>query len=212
MKVIEYKKNYKKLLLLRYTSIYRKIVYENKYILLRKFIAFKKILKSFIFINSIGIKMDQEPYGESINWISLTPTRSFDVIHIDYGTDVTRSVNGYRSYLIAVDIFTKNPIVYPVRRSDSSVMVEFLEEIFAMFQVPRVIISDSNIRFRSQAYVDMVERHNILAVRKNCNFHVPNMAEGIIGQVRRTIVALARSNITWDENLQNIVNSALSNR
>ena len=156
--------------------------------------------------------MDTEPsdtYGESSSRISLTPTRRFDVIHIDYGANVSRSTNGNNSYLVAIDVYTKNTIVYPVRESSTDSMIGFLEEIFVMYGIPRIIISDNNIRFSAQAYVELVQRHNIIAIRTNTNFNIGNLAERTIRQIRHMITALSRNNLSWDENLQNLVNRAL---
>ena len=158
--------------------------------------------------------METEPlgtYGQSSDWISLTPTRRFEIIHIDYGTNISRSTNGNTSYLIAIDVMTKNPIVHPVNQLNNDTIVNFLEEIFAMFGIPRIIISDSSMPFRSQAYSDLLQRHSVLAIRTNCNYPLDNIAERIIGQIRRLIRALSRDNLSWDENLQSLINSALAN-
>ena len=160
-------------------------------------------------MSSQDLDMPSQSNGERSDRVCLDPTGRFDVIHIDYATNLTRSLSGNSSYLIAVDLFTKNTIVYPIREPNTETMVNFLEEIFARFDVPRIIVSDSSIQFHSQPYNDLMQRHNIIAVRNNCNFHVVNSAERIIRQIRHMITALARNSVSWDENLQNLVNRAL---
>ena len=160
-------------------------------------------------MSSQGSDQLSQTNGERSDRVCLDPTCRFDVIHIDYGANLTRSLNGNSSYLIAVDVFTGNAIVYPIREPNSETMINFLEEIFARFDVPRIIVSDSSMQFHAQPYNDFMRRHNIIAVRNNCNFHVINSAERIIRQIRHMITALARNSVSWDENLQNLVNRAL---
>ena len=143
---------------------------------------------------------------------TIIPTRRFEIIYIDYVANLLRTINGNTSFLLAIDLFSGNPIIFPVRQLDFGAIVNFLEEIFVMFDVPRMIISDRSIHFNSQRYFDYLQRYNIEAMTNIGGYYNDNLAERRIRQVRQTILSLSRNNEEWDQNIQNLINRALSSQ
>ena len=142
----------------------------------------------------------------------IMPTRRLQIIAIDYGTNLVSSQRGNRSYLVAVDLFSKNPIVYPVREVNSQTIINFLEEIFTMFSVPEKILSDSGKYFQSVDFSNFLARWNVSPI--TIPFHHPqiNKAEKLIGDIKRVIRSISNENqISWDENIQNSINRIFQN-
>ncbi|XP_062538518.1 uncharacterized protein K02A2.6-like [Armigeres subalbatus] len=60
-------------------------------------------------------------------------------------------INGLH-FLIVVDAFTKWPEIRIVRSPTTSAVTEFLDELFARFGVPNVIVSDNGTQFTSEQF------------------------------------------------------------
>ena len=83
--------------------------------------------------------------------IKIQPWPKTDVpwsrLHIDYAGPINGSY-----YLVVVDSFTKWPEVFKCRRPTSTTTINFLNELFARFGVPRKIVSDNGTQFTGSEF------------------------------------------------------------
>ena len=134
------------------------------------------------------------------------PRRKFEVICVDFGTDLIRSRKGNTSFFVAVDLLTKYPLVYPSKRADSDTMCDFLEAVFLMFGVPRVIISDNGKQFVSKNYQELLQKWKIKSETTPYYHPQSNPAERVIRVIKTSIRAFSsKSHHEWDEHLHEYI-------
>ncbi|XP_062535302.1 uncharacterized protein K02A2.6-like [Armigeres subalbatus] len=76
-------------------------------------------------------------------------------IHIDFAGPI----NGL--HFLIVDAFTKWPEIRIVRSPTTSAVTEFLDELFARFGVPNVIVSDNGTQFTSEQFAVLCRKNGI---------------------------------------------------
>ncbi|XP_062538064.1 uncharacterized protein K02A2.6-like [Armigeres subalbatus] len=88
---------------------------------------------------------------------SWPPAQSpWERIHID----IPGPINGLH-FLIVVNAFTKWPEIRIVRSPITSAVTEFLDEVFARFGVPNVIVSDNGTQFTSEQFAVLCRKNGI---------------------------------------------------
>ncbi|XP_021991618.1 uncharacterized protein LOC110888399 [Helianthus annuus] len=72
------------------------------------------------------------------------------------------SSNGFLYILVAVDYVSKWIEAFPIRTNDQSVVCKFVQSnIFARFDIPRVIISDGGSHFKNFNFGKLLKRYNV---------------------------------------------------
>jgi hypothetical protein len=149
-----------------------------------------KMIKSPNFINKLPLR----PHS--------LPRRKFSVVAIDFATDLPRSKEGYTGFLVMVDLLTKYPWAFPMRRAEAGNMVKILKQKFLEFGVPSVVISDNGKQFVSKTYREFLEEWGIRS--QTTPFYHPqaNPAERIIRVIKTAIRGFVGENQkSWDEHL-----------
>ncbi|XP_062538134.1 uncharacterized protein K02A2.6-like [Armigeres subalbatus] len=103
-------------------------------------------------------------------------------IHIDFAGPI----NGLY-FLIVVDAFTKWPEIRIVRSPTTSAVTEFLDELFARFGVPNVIVTDNGTQFSSEQFAVLCRKNGIQHFRTSPYHPQSN------GQSERFVDTLKRS-------------------
>lgn len=101
---------------------------------------------------------------------SLTPpmgshivaSRPWEHISVDFIGPLVRSSEGYRHILVVVDKLTKFVLVFPVRDASSSILIKtFSQNIFPIFGVPRVLLSDNGPAFVASTFAEFLKELGI---------------------------------------------------
>lgn len=78
----------------------------------------------------------------------------WEVISLDLIGPLPRSTKGYQHILVVVDLFSKFSLCFPLRKATAAKVIEHLENnVFLLFGVPKKIISDNGVQFRSKNIV-----------------------------------------------------------
>jgi transposase InsO family protein len=130
------------------------------------------------------------------------PTRKFDVLCIDFATELPRSKRGNTCFFVGVDLLTKYPIGYASRQADGKTMIQFMAEKFMEFGVPKMVISDNGKQFVSKEFKHFLETWKV--THKTTPYYHPqaNPAERVVKSIKGAIRAFAMDrHTTWDEHL-----------
>jgi transposase InsO family protein len=130
------------------------------------------------------------------------PHRKFQVISIDFATELVRSKLQNKCFFVAVDMLSKYPWGYAARKADTGTMIKFLEQKFLEFGVPETIISDNGSQFTSKEYQQFLKRWKITAQLNPVYHPESNPAERIVQQIKRSIRSFTDDNQQyWDVNM-----------
>ena len=130
------------------------------------------------------------------------PMRKFDVLCLDFATELPRSKKGNTCFFVGVDLLTKYPIGYASRQADGKTMIQFLSEKFMELGVPHTIISDNGKQFVSKEFQNFLTSWKV--AHKTTPFYHPqaNPAERVVKSMKDAIRAFAMDNhALWDEHL-----------
>lgn len=116
----------------------------------------------------------------------IPPSRPWERIHIDFA-EFKKAI-----LFVVVDAYSKWPEVHvvPVQTSTSAITV--LQDLFARYGVPRVLVSDNGTQFTSAEFHRFIQRHNIMH-KTSAPFHpaTNGQAERYVGTVKSALRALA---------------------
>lgn len=89
-------------------------------------------------------------------------SRPWEVISTDIIGPLPRSTKNYNFILVVLDIFSKYVRCFPLRKATASNIVKHLEnDIFLIYGVPRSIISDNGVQYRSREYKKLLESYKV---------------------------------------------------
>ncbi|XP_062709595.1 uncharacterized protein K02A2.6-like [Aedes albopictus] len=120
------------------------------------------------------------PQAEPHPWQSAEGP--WERIHVDYAGPT----NGF-SYLVVVDSFSKWPEIFLTKSTTASTTIGFLQEAFARFGIPKVIVSDNGTQFTGYEFRSFCENLGIIHLR-TAPFHPQSN-----GQAERFVDTLKRS-------------------
>jgi hypothetical protein len=106
----------------------------------------------------------------------------FHTVHIDHVGPFVKSRQGNIEILVAVDIFTKFVLLYPVKTTRAKQKVKVLKDLTKNFGVPHRIISDGAKSFVGKVFTDFCQKRKI---RHYVNAPSLPRANGGNGQVER---------------------------
>lgn len=110
------------------------------------------------------------------------PSKPWERLHIDYAGPV----NG-KYFLVAIDALSKWPEIFITTSMTATVTIEKLEEAFARFGIPDVIVSDNGTQFTSDQFKLFCSSNGIEHIRTS-PFHPQSN-----GQAERFVDTLKRS-------------------
>lgn len=128
----------------------------------------------------------------------------FHTVHMDHLGPFIKSKRGNTYILGVIDGFSKFIFIRPVKNTKSKTTIKVLEEIFATFGYPKIIISDQGTSFTSNEFKNFAKS---IGVKHVYNAVSTPRANGQIERYNRTILnSLAAMNHgldekDWDTNL-----------
>lgn len=106
-------------------------------------------------------KPDQKSPAGTMGGHSLID-KPWEVICTDIVGPLPKSKKGNQFILVVSDCFSKFPLFFPMRRATAATVVRHLEnDVFLMFGVPKVIISDNGVQFRSREYTNLLKEYSV---------------------------------------------------
>jgi hypothetical protein len=145
------------------------------------------------------------PMGAQIKSI-----RPFQRLYVDFLGPYPRSRTGNIGVFIVLDHFSKFPFLHTVKNFSTNSIVNFLEtQIFHIFGIPEVILSDNGKQFVSNLFHNLLAQYGITHDFTANHSPQSNNSE----RVNRTIIAAIRAYIkesdqkTWDNDLSAIAAS-----
>ena len=88
-------------------------------------------------------------------------SKPWEVISVDL-IELPRSARGFKYALVVTDCFSKFTLCFPLRKSTATKIVHHLEnDIFLVFGVPKRIISDNGVQFRSREYTNLLSSYGV---------------------------------------------------
>lgn len=131
----------------------------------------------------------------------------FDTVHVDHVGPFVRSSRGNMHILVIIDAYTRYIYLKPVRNTKSHITIRVFREYFAIFGVPRRIISDRGTSFTSNSFKKFVAEKGIKHV---LNAVATPRANGQVERYNKTLVdALTAKSVgsadnRWDDHLPDI--------
>ena len=137
------------------------------------------------------------------------PTRPFEVIALDFVWGL-RNANGKTGFLTLLDLFSKYVIAIPVHPqiNSKSVAQLIIDRWIQYFGVPRRLVSDNDVRFVSQTWMDTLQSWRTSHSKSTVYYPRSN---GAVERVQATIVSMLRAceidGISWVEALPKVCHS-----
>ncbi|KAK9745730.1 Integrase core domain [Popillia japonica] len=79
--------------------------------------------------------------------------KPWDVLSIDIVGPLPRTKRGFNYILVVADCFSKFVLTFPLRKASTKQIVGLLEDnVFLLFGVPRRIICDNGVQFKSRDF------------------------------------------------------------
>lgn len=133
--------------------------------------------------------------------------RPWEIISVDFLGPYTRSRSGNAWVLVVTDHFSKFTMVQVMRHAKSSTVITFLENnIFLLFGVPAVLISDNGAQFRSKEFEKFLRKYNVQHWALAAYHPSPNPTERANRVITTAIRAslMDKSQKDWDKGIQHI--------
>lgn len=130
----------------------------------------------------------------------------WEVISIDLVGPLPRSSKGYNHILVVVDLFSKFSLCFPLRKATASKVVEHLEnDVFLLFGVPRKIVSDNGVQFRSKEYRRLLNQYQISSAFVSFYHPQSNPTERVNRVIKTMLIAYVSENHReWDKYLPKV--------
>lgn len=132
--------------------------------------------------------------------------RIFQKLYIDFLGPYPRSRTGNIGIFVVVDHLSKFPFLKAVKKLSTDAICKFLEEeIFHVFGVPEIIMSDNGVQFKSNKFKELISKYNITHTFTAVHSPQANASE----RVNRTVIAAIRAFVNvdqknWDEMLSQV--------
>ncbi|KAI5753968.1 hypothetical protein M8J77_004729 [Diaphorina citri] len=135
------------------------------------------------------------------------PTSPMHTVSVDLMGPYVRSKKGKNYLLVAMDTFSKWTEAYPVSNPDSKKILPLLEEFFARFGYPLVVITDNGPQFSSKIWKEQmtkwnIQHHTIAAYTARQN---PVERQNQVIKNKLRVFLLENNHKTWDVNIQKIL-------
>lgn len=86
----------------------------------------------------------------------------WQMISADIVGPLPRSTSGYLNILVVSDYFSKFALFFPIRSPTAAVICKLIEEqIFLLFGVPKILITDNGVQFTSSKFKDMCAEYKV---------------------------------------------------
>ena len=125
--------------------------------------------------------------------------KPWEIMCTDLVGPLPATSQGYRYILVISDCFSKFAMFFPLRKASAPAITKILEDqIFLVFGVPRAIISDNGVQFKSKEYKNLLNQYNVKP--KYTSYYHPqaNPAERINKVLKTMLISYVSENHrTW---------------
>lgn len=151
--------------------------------------------------NKPSNQISKVPMGEQ-----RKPTKPWQMIGVDFLGPYPRSKEGNQHLIIVHDLFSKFCVLKAVRRAESKSLIKIIEEqVFLVFGVPAVLISDNGTQFISKDFEQFLSAYGVEHWLNPVYHPQSNPSErvnqGILASIRAYIKDDQR---VWDEQIPKI--------
>lgn len=106
-------------------------------------------------------KVDQVPPADKIAPHSK-PSRPWEIVSTDLMGPLPKSSKGFSYILVVTDYLSKFSLVFALRSASAALVVKKIEEdVFLLFGVPKIIICDNGVQFRSKEFRNLVSKYKV---------------------------------------------------
>nr|XP_022906843.1 uncharacterized protein LOC111418530 [Onthophagus taurus] len=125
------------------------------------------------------------------------------------GTDNNEHWNGrgYAYILVVLDLFSKFPLAFALRQATTSAIIKHLEEnVFLIFGVPEVIISDNGVQFRAKEFEKILKSYSVRQQFTPFYHACANPTERVNRTIKTMLIGYVNDNHRkWDQYLPKIL-------
>lgn len=140
--------------------------------------------------------------------------KPWEMISMDYIGPLPRSKMGNTMLYVVTDFLSKYSILKPMKTGKTTPLIRFLEEdVFLVYGVPRVIISDNGPQFISNDFKNLLKQYNVthwLTSRYTPQYNPTERVNRVIMSCIRAYIENTHS--LWDINIKKIacaINTAI---
>lgn len=113
---------------------------------------------------------------------------------------------GKRCNFLVLDHFTKYPLFKPLRKMSSNSVIQFLEEnVFHLFGVPEVVVTDNGSQFKSSLFESFLSKYGVqytfIAIYAPQSNSSERVNRSIIAEIR---LYLGTDQRKWDQHLSQV--------
>lgn len=132
--------------------------------------------------------------------------KPWEVVSLDLIGPLPRSTKGYSYILVVVDLFSKFSLCFPLRKATTPRILEHLEnDVFLLFGVPKRIVSDNGVQFRSKAYHQLLTQYQVQPSYVSLYHPQANPTERVNRVIKTMLTAYVSSNHReWDKFLPKV--------
>lgn len=132
--------------------------------------------------------------------------KPWEMLSIDLIGPLPRSNRGFLYILTVVDNFSKFPLLFPLRSATAKSVLKVLEDhVFLLFGVPRSIICDNGVQFRSKEFKNLCESYGV-EISYTAYYHPQANPSERTNQVIKSMLRayVADNHRNWDNYLAKI--------
>lgn len=133
-------------------------------------------------------------------------SKPWEVLSIDLVGPLPQSKKGYCYILVVCDLFSKFSMCYPLRKANATKVVEHLEnDVFLLFGVPKKIISDNGVQFKSREYRQLLNTYKVYPSYTAYYHPQANPTERVNRVIKTMLIAYVSENHReWDKYLPKV--------
>ncbi|MES9881971.1 MAG: reverse transcriptase domain-containing protein, partial [Sedimenticola sp.] len=127
-----------------------------------------------------------------------TPSRAFELLEVDLVGPLPKTQEGYEHIIVFCDHFSKYPIAYPLKATDTKTIVQlFYDNVISVFGPPTFLLSDNGSNLVSKLMKELCKSFNIQKINST-SYHP--QTQGLVERLNGIIGSGLRkhSNTTQD--------------
>lgn len=131
-----------------------------------------------------------------------------DKIKLDAMRPIPRSTHGKKFVIVAVDSLTQNTMAKATVSQETSEIIRFINELTAMYGLPKCVQTDQGTNFMSFEFADYVVEHNIIHITGDVYHH---QWQGMVERMNRALgeriklFCSEKKTSKWDEELDRLI-------
>lgn len=136
---------------------------------------------------------------------TITTKECFEIIAMDFVSDLIPSRNKSKHILVMVDVFSKYIRLYPTKRTNKHIVIQKLKSYMRDVGKPKAILVDNATYFQSDAVQKFCEDQSIIIKHTSIRHPCANPAERYIQEVIKYLrILLSEDQRDWEDELVNV--------